>query len=162
MPLPGLVYWIDAVRPLLPMLFARLGKARADAVCYPQVLVAAGLLLTDEKALFIDCVSAFDNGNLDSDIVDSRGFGYWDYPSRLQQFAAFDEFIATFPIAHSAVREEMLQAHCADFINRVIYAWSQMDAKAVTAFERRMIRNHCAKLIPRDIKSALKACFFGK
>ncbi len=138
----GLIYRVDNVRHLLPTLAKRLDEARADAVCYPQTLVVIAILLGNAKAVYIDCVSAFENGNLPSDLADSNGFAYWDYPSRLQQFAAFDEFIVNFPTVLSDFRDEMLRTHRAGFIHRVIYAWGQMDINAVLNFERQTMKNY--------------------
>jgi glycosyltransferase involved in cell wall biosynthesis len=154
---PGLIYHAEAFRPLLPVLLGRLDQKKSDVYCYPQVLCAIAALLQRRPALYIGLASAFDNECLPSDLTDSGGGHYWDYDSRLQQFAAFDEFIANFPTQHESTRTEMLRAHRANFIHRLIYAWSQYDPPAEARFERLMIRNQISKMMPQKLKELVKS-----
>ena len=153
---PGIIYRIEAFIPLLPIIYKRLQEQKSDAICYPQVLCAIATLLQARPAVFIGLVSAFDNGNLPSDLTDTGGKQYWDYGSRLQQFAAFDEFITNFTTKHESIREEMLRAHRATFIHRVIYAWKKIDPSASAAFERQIIRNYLTRAAPRQLKDMLR------
>ncbi|QGM44927.1 glycosyltransferase family 2 protein [Methylocystis heyeri] len=153
---PGLVYRAEAFRPLLPVLHKRVEQRKSDAFCYPQVLCAIAALLQERQAVFLGVASAYDNESLPSDLTDSGGGRYWDYESRLQQFAAFDEFIANFPAAHESARAEMLRAHRSNFIHRVIFAWSQNDPASEARFERLMIRNQIARKMPRKLKELVK------
>jgi glycosyltransferase involved in cell wall biosynthesis len=153
---PGIIYRVEAFRPLVPLIYKRLEERKSDAVCYPQVLCAIATLLQARAAIFIGLVSAFDNGNLPSELNDTNGKQYSHYESRLQQFAAFDEFIANFPTDYESIREEMLRAHRAGFIQRVIYAWKQIDPSSEAAFERQMIWNYLSRRAPRKSKDMLK------
>jgi glycosyltransferase involved in cell wall biosynthesis len=156
---PGLIYRAEAFRPLFPMLHKRLDERKSDAICYPQVLCAIAALLQRRPAIFLGVASAFDNESLPSDLTDSDGGRYWDYESRLQQFAAFDEFIAKFPTEHESTRTEMLRSHRSNFIHRVMYAWSQNDPVSEARFERLMIRNQIARVTPRRVKDLVKSAF---
>jgi hypothetical protein len=94
---------------------------------------------------------------LPSDLTDSRGAVYWDYSFRLKQFAAFDEFIGSFPATNLALRDEMLRAHRADFIHRVTYEWGEIDRGALDTFERKVTRNYCVGKIPKSVRSVIRS-----
>jgi glycosyltransferase involved in cell wall biosynthesis len=156
---PGTIYRVGAFKPLLPTIYKRLVERKSDAVCYPQVLCAIATLLQKRAAIFIGLVSAFDNGNLPNDLTDSNGKQYWEYESRLQQFAAFDEFIVNFPTDCESIRAEMLRAHRVSFIHRLIHSWSQIDPLSQGAFERQVVRNYLARLAPPKLKHILKVAW---
>lgn len=155
----GLIFRVSAFKALAPQIMIRLRDGKADAICYPQVLFAIATLLDQRKALYINVVSAFDNGNMTSGVLDANRTNYWEYSSRLRQFAAFYEFISDYATNNEEVRGVLLRAHREEFVHRVIYAWMLTDRAAHARFERRIIRNYVRRRVAKCMPEMLKKSF---
>jgi glycosyltransferase involved in cell wall biosynthesis len=153
---PGLVYRVAAFKAMIPQIMSRLEQGKADAACYPQVLFAIATLLEQRKAIWVDVVGAFENGNLPSGLADVDGGKYWDYASRLRQFAAFDDFIASYPTDNKEIREEMLRTHRKNFIHRIMYAWRMTDPASFSDFENQLMKNRVRRSVARYTPAAMK------
>lgn len=88
---PGVLYRVQDVLPLLPLLMRRLDRGCTAAAIYPQVVIAA--LLGSRRMLRWSSVATVREGHdLPSGIADSGGRAYVHPVSRVQQILDFEEF----------------------------------------------------------------------
>ncbi|MEP1923781.1 MAG: glycosyltransferase, partial [Ekhidna sp.] len=105
---PGVVYKVDSVLNIVSLVSTRLSENNVIAHTYPQVLFAIDMLLNNMNCWFYAGAFASEGVAMPSGIKDASGAHYSDIASRIQQLAAFDEFINGYP--SSLQRDEMLFA----------------------------------------------------
>lgn len=157
----GLVYRTEAFKANIPRIAARLQSGKADATLFPQTIFAIATLLDGRKGIYANLISAFENDNSPlSFVTDSAGRHYWEYASQVQQFAAFDEFIETYPSKSNDDQRQMLSAHRSHYPHRLLCAWRELDPRAFADFERQLIWDHTKRTVgaclPRALKEVLR------
>ena len=117
---PGVLYNVERCKNSLSQLSVELERGNVAAYTYPQLLLTIDLMLHSDNCWFFAGAFVEEGAAMISGITDASGTHYADLTSRIQQLAAFDRFIASYPI--SPERDEMLRASREFFISKCLRA----------------------------------------
>lgn len=114
---PGVIFNMHNTKQFIPLIESRINAKCAATITYPLVSFAIALILANNNCWRYGAPIAMEGDNCESGIKDSNGNHYSSLNSRIQQIAAFDDFILTFE--DSKTRNQLLL---------VARAWSMQKA----------------------------------
>lgn len=137
---PGVIYNVAKVVEVLDLLRKRLEMMCAAGMTYPQVLLCIALLIKNDNCWFFPYPLAEEGDALPSGINDGFGHHYSSVSSRIQQFAAYDNYISCF--SDSDVKKIILNQSRITGIRRILGSDSAMRRTIFVGFikERLNIR----------------------
>jgi glycosyltransferase involved in cell wall biosynthesis len=129
---PGLVYKISSCKPFLDILKVRVEKGKSDVMMYPQVALVIHLFHAQKKCVWLDFPTAYEGGNLPSEIRDADGSNYWEFIPRCKQLIDFDELL--FSLNENDASKRMLEIHRMSAFNEIASSLMISRPKLGTAF----------------------------
>jgi hypothetical protein len=126
---PGVIFNIENVREFIPIIEKRINIGCAATLTYPLVSFAISLILKNDNCWWYGEPIAMEGDNCESGIKDEKGDHYSSVNSRIQQIAAFDDFILTFE--DSQIRNKLLLESRAWSIQKLLNSNKELKTKVL-------------------------------
>jgi len=147
---PGVIYNVKKASEFLPLLRERISMNCSAALTYPQVLLCISMMITYDNCWHLSYPIAKEGDALGSGIKDSSGNHYGSFASRLQQAAAFDDFILSFK--ENDYRNRVLKQSRFSSLSSVIKSDADVRKAISSRFKRKSLLSKLLALLPTSVK----------